>query len=335
MFLTFASERLPAGTWLKADDLLDLSIILVNWNTRDLLKECIKSIIDNHEQLAIEIFVIDNASHDGSARMVKEYFPEVILIENEQNQGFAKANNQGIIQSKGRHILLLNPDTIVLPEALKQMVDFLDTRCEAGAVAAKLFNADKTLQYSIRRFPNILTPFTENPIMLKAPFMLKSAELSRLKNWDHNSIAEVDQPAGAAFMIKRSVIETLGSLDHNYHMFFEDVDICYRIKRNGWRTYYLPDAEIIHYGGRSVMQRYNIGEEFYRSMLMYFRKHHGNYGELKVRLSMIFGSCLYFTYALLKFFVLPREAYSLIKSSISIFRYGFKFRSCSKPALSI
>jgi GT2 family glycosyltransferase len=303
---------------------VDLSICLVSWNTRNLLLDCLNSIFKNSDDLKLEVFVIDNNSFDGSAKMVEQMFPIVRLIANQKNNGFAVANNQGIELAKGRHLLLLNPDTIVLPGALQKMIHFLDDTPNAGAVAAKLYNTDGTLQYSVRRFPTLLTPFTENSILLDSPIISHFTRKSRMYEWDHNSLREVEQPAGAAFMIKRPVIETLGTLDYHYHMFFEDVDLCYRIRRNGWKIYYLPEAGIIHHGGQSVKQRSNIGEEFYKSLIKYFKSHYGSRGEARVRASMIIGSVAFIAYSLFRFFVKPAQAFQIAKSAIHILRCGFQ-----------
>ncbi|MBN1355494.1 glycosyltransferase family 2 protein [bacterium] len=328
MHRTFNRNLLPPET-LQAmhENVPDLSICLVNWNTRDLLRDCIHSIYNNSGSLSVEIFVIDNASRDGSAEMIMKEFDRIVLIVNPENRGFACANNQGIALSSGRNILLINPDTLVLPGALEQMTRFLDQTPNAGAVAAKLFNQDRSLQYSLRRFPTYLTPFTENPDLNQVPFMRKHTRRSQMAEWDHNEIRSVDQPAGAALMIKRVVIETLGTLDKSYHMFFEDVDVCYRIKRNGWLTYYLPEAGIVHYGGRSVRQRHNVGEEFYRSLIIYFRSHHGRWGENQIRASMIAGSLIYLAYAFFRYAFVPRKAFSLAKTALMVLGCGLRFRA--------
>ena len=302
----------------------DISICLVSWNTRELLRQCIGSILDTKNELRVEIFVIDNASSDGSADMVETYFPQVKLIRNTENVGFAQANNQGIKQSKGRYVFLLNPDTIVLEGTLKHLSAFLDHQPDAGAVAAKLLNADWTLQYSIRKFPDYLTPFTENPDLYNVPFMRKHAYLSRMRNWDHNDLREVEQPAGAAFMVKRSVIETIGTLNNRYHMFFEDVDLCLRIRKSGWRIYYFPEARIIHFGGQSVKQRHNIGSEFYKSMLLFFYLHHGRWGLQFARVYMVLISIFYLFYAPLRVFNSPGPTFSMTKAALSVARSGMK-----------
>ncbi len=336
MVTTFQPTDLPERVFSgKPTDEIDLSICLVNWNTRRLLYDCIESIQKNRDDLSIEVFVVDNASADHSAEMVRREFPWVQVIENRENVGFARANNQGVALSHGRNVLLLNPDTIVLPGALKVMVEFLDSNPTTGAVAAKLFNSDGSLQYSVRRFPTYLTPFTENSDLFNVGFMRKFAEKSRMMDWPHETIREVEQPAGAAFMIKKVVFETLGDLDNSYHMFFEDVELCYRIWKNGWKIYYLPSARIIHYGGQSVQQRQNVGEEFYRSLIHYFRNHYGPRGELKVRTAMIFGALAYTLYAFGVAFLHLDQANLIARSAFQVFRFGFRFRdnSGSNPVL--
>jgi GT2 family glycosyltransferase len=321
----FRDEILPAKArpFRNPSD-IDLSICLVNWNTCAMLRECLGSICSTQEDLNLQIFVVDNASSDGSAEMVRTEFPDVHLIANDRNTGFACATNQGILLSGGRHIFLLNPDTIIFPGTLKRMVDFLDSNPDAGAVAARLYNSDRSLQYSVRRFPTLLTPFTENPTLLNTPFIRSHTIRSRLMNWDHNSIMEVEQPAGAAFMIKRAVIATLGTLDIRYHMFFEDVDLCHRIKWNGWKIYYLPQAEIIHHGGQSVRQREHIGGEFYKSLIHYFRTHYGVWGERKVRATMILGAGLHVFYSILTTPWGFRQSLRIARAALSVFRYGVK-----------
>lgn len=303
---------------------LDLSICLVNWNTKDMLRDCINSILATTVDLKYEIFVIDNASSDGSVEMMQQEFPDIFLRSNEVNAGFSSANNQGIELARGRNILLLNPDTIVLNGALKKLSDFLDNTPTAGAVAPRLLNTDGTLQYSIRKFPTLLTPFTENTILMRTPLMKSYAFESRLGSWGHKNLREVEQPAGAAFMLKRPVIETLGLLDSNYHMFFEDVDLCYRIRMNGWQIFYYPDAQIIHHAGQSVKKRHNIGEEFYKSLRRYFRVHYGLKGEIKVRSSMIIGSSVFFLYASFLALYRPAAAFEVAKTAFSVMRCGVK-----------
>ncbi len=313
----------PPGRKAQAD-MTDLSVVIVNWNTKDLLRECLKSILETKADLNIEIYVVDNASSDSSAEMVEKEFPHVGLIRNQVNLGFGKANNQAISKSSGRNILLLNPDSVVKPQALRSMVDFLDSQKDIGALGARLINSDGSLQYSIRRFPTILTPFTEN-LRINRLFPIRSYyDRYRLKNWDHSGVREVDQPMGAAFLVKKQVLETLGGFDEIFHMFFEDVDLCWRIKQNGWKIVYYPDAVIVHYGGRSVRKRDNISEEFYQSLLKYFHKNHSIFYFMGVRTFMVFGSILNIVSALVWAPFSLRNSMEIVSASYKVLRAGIK-----------
>ncbi|MGB3976912.1 MAG: glycosyltransferase family 2 protein [bacterium] len=321
---TFQRSYLPQKAFEIDRDLIpDLSICIVNWNTRDMLRDCLNSIWKHKDDLNIEVFVIDNASSDGSAEMIKTEFSTVTLIENNENKGFAQANNQGIAKATGRYILLLNPDTIILEEALRRMTRFLDENPNAGAVAARLMNTDGSLQFSLRQFPNFLTPFTENTNLATLPGIFWCSQKSRLMRWPHDSVREVEQPAGAALMIKRSCIETLGSLNGSFHMFFEDVDICYRIRNNGWKIYYLPEALIIHHGGQSVKKRTDMGTQFYRSLLKFSRLHRGKGWEFSMRMSMMILATYCFAISLILLPFKPSRAMSIGKSAMNVIRAVF------------
>ena len=321
---TFQRSSLPKKV-IEADrkKTPDLSICLVNWNTCDMLRESLNSIWKHKNDLNIEVFVIDNASKDDSAEMVKSEFPTVTLIENHENKGFAQANNQGIKLATGRYIFLLNPDTVILEKAWSRMIQFLDENPCAGAVAARLINTDGSLQFSLRQFPNFMTPFTENTNLATIPIIFWYSQKSRLMGWPHDTIREVEQPAGAALMIKRSCIETLGSLNGSFHMFFEDVDICYRIRKNGWKIYYLPDAQIIHHGGQSVKKRSDMGTQFYQSLLKFSRLHRGKGWEFSMRISMIVLASYCFAFSLVLLPFRPRRAMSIGKSAMNVVGAAF------------
>jgi len=267
---------------------IKLSIIIVNYNVKKLLKGCIKSIYETIKNIEYEVIVIDNNSSDGSVEMLKNEFPQVKIIENTENKGFAAANNQGINVSRGKYILLLNPDTIVLPNAINTMLEFMDNRAEAGAVGCKILNPDGTLQSSCRNFPSILIILYDS-IGLHRVFS-KSKIVSRyyLRYWDHDEIRVVDSVKGACLMIRQEVIKKVGLLDERFFLFGEEVDWCRRIKENGWKVFFTPNAQIIHYGGQSSKQqsRKNLIES-HKARQQYFQKYYGSTG---VYLSkMIFG----------------------------------------------
>ncbi len=255
--------------------MLDLSISIVNWNTRDLLRNCLRSIYETTHQISYEIFVVDNASSDGSYQMIEREFPQVRLLRNEENLGFAQANNQALKRSQGRYILLLNPDTIVLERAFAKMVEFMDGNPKVGALGPRILNEDRSLQFSCYSFPTISTflfhithldtLFPKNRLMGKY----------RMSYWDHNDIREVDWVTGACLMVRQEVIQRIGLLDEDYFMFSEDLDWCYRIKRLGWKVYYLPKAEVIHLRSQATQRdRERMETATHITRLLFFSKHY-------------------------------------------------------------
>lgn len=267
-----------------------LSIIIINWNTKELLKNCLKSACENTHGIDYEIFVVDNASSDGSAEMVEKEFPQVKLIKNKENVGFAKANNQAIQKSNGNYILLLNPDTIVLPGALAQMVEFMNENSRVGALGPKLLNSDESLQPSCRSFPSLSTALFEETLLNRVFPKNRIIGKYKMGYWEHNDIREVDQPMGSALMVRREVIDQVGLLDEQFYMYYEEVDWCYRIKKQGWKIYFLPQAQIIHHGGASSGK---VGSksliETYRSMYRFFKKHRGAFSVVLLKIIVEIG----------------------------------------------
>ena len=257
--------------------MVDLSIVIVNWNTRDLLRSCLKSIYAETKGPSFEIFVIDNASQDGSAEMIEQQFPKVHLIRNTDNVGFARANNQAIARCKGRYILLLNPDTIVLDKALVKMVQFLDSHPTIGALGCKILRENGKIDpRCARHFPTLLGDLFEQT-KLSAKFSKSKLFGGYLMTyWDHNSDREVDVLSGACMMIRKEVIERVGPMDEDFFMYGDDIEWCYRIKRAGWKIFYYSKAAIIHIGDQSskaVIAR--MGIEKLKSRCKFYRKHYG------------------------------------------------------------
>lgn len=254
-----------------------LSIILVSFNTREILRQCLESVIGGIGADACEIFVIDNASSDGSAEMVRESFPAVNLVVNIKNTGFASANNQGIRASSGRFVLLLNTDTIVEPDALETMAAFLEETPEAGAVGAKLLNEDSTIQAGSKAFPTPLTAFFGKQSLLTRWFPNNPLTRRYLVCLfaDHSRPFEVDSISGAALMARRETIDDIGLLDEGYFMYWEDVDWCWRMKKRGWRAYYHPLAPVIHLEGKSTTRRdARPIIAYHKGVFRLFRKHY-------------------------------------------------------------
>jgi GT2 family glycosyltransferase len=275
---------------------VDLSIIIVSWNTRDLLAQCLESVFKEvsdtstlttaHCPPTTEVFVVDNASADGSAQMVRERFPQVHLIENHENVGFARANNQAIRVSTGRYVLLLNSDTIVQPNALAQMVAFMDAHPEAGIVGANVLNQDRTPQKCFGYFPTLLSEaICSWGLDSRLPF-LESPRWDSTVGW-----LETDWVIGAAMMTRHNVLQRVGHLDEEYFMYSEEIDFAWRVKRAGWRNYVLRAAPIIHLSHQSTDRvPAQMKAELFRSKMKYFEKHHGAVSAALLRL--IFASSI-------------------------------------------
>ncbi len=255
--------------------MLDLSIIIVNYNVKEYLEKTLLSIYRASDNINHEIFVVDNNSSDESCKMVKEKFKDVILIENSQNVGFSKANNIALKRCLGKYILLINPDTIVNTDTLHKMIDFFDRTPDCGAAGCKILNPDKSLQLACRRgFPSPFTSFSK--IIGLSKLFPKSRIFGKynLTYLDPNKICVVDSISGSFMMVRKEVLEDVGYLDEDFFLYGEDLDWCYRIGKNGWKIYYYPGTEIIHFKGRSSLKSgFDTEKEFYRSMSLFVEKH--------------------------------------------------------------
>jgi len=252
--------------------MMDLSIIIVNWNTKEYLLPCLKSIFKGGQGTGWEVIVVDNGTRDGSREEVKKVFPSARLIENEKNFGFAKAANQGLQKASGRYALLLNPDTQVENGAIERLVSFMDAHSDVGVAGAQLLNADGTKQNSIANFPSLGTELL-NKSLLRWLFPKKFPGKGR----NYSEPIEVDSVIGACMMVRRDTLDQVGLLDEDYFLFLEETDWCYRMKKAGWKIYHVPQAEIYHFQGKSaetVKKRARV--EFYRSRYHFFKKNRGN-----------------------------------------------------------
>ncbi len=254
---------------------MTLSIIIVNYNTERLLKGCLESVYAGVNGMPVDVWVVDNNSHDGSVPMVKALFPTVKVMENASNVGFSRANNMVISRSRSEYILLLNPDTLVIGDAIERVVKFMKEHPEVGIAGCKVLNRDGTLQLACRR--SIPTPtvafyrmtglsrlFPKNRVMAKYNMTYE----------DPGEAHEVDAVSGAFLMIRRRVIEQIGPLDERFFMYGEELDWCLRAKRAGWSVMYYPEARITHYKGESTKHNSRKAAlEFYRAMYLFHRKH--------------------------------------------------------------
>lgn len=249
----------------------DVSIVIVNWNTRDLLRDCLIALAAN-AKVTNETIIVDNGSFDGSVEMLAAEFPGVSVIVNTLNVGFATANNQGLARAGGRYALLLNSDTRVAPDALINLVNFMDTHPQAGACGPQLQNADGTLQPSGRRFPTLTSTLGE---LLPAPERWRRKWRGDLEARDYNQICPVDELSGAALCARRTALEQVGFLDEDFFFLGEDIDLCWRLKSAGWQVFYVPTARVMHYWGssRNRASSYHISLLSQRSYYLLFRKH--------------------------------------------------------------
>ncbi len=268
---------------------VDLSIVIVNWNVRDLLSDCLQSIAANSGALDLEVIVVDSASQDGSSQMVREQFPWVKLIESDQNLGYPRGNNLGILAAGGRNILILNPDTLILGNALEVMVSFVDEHIDVGALGPQLLNGDGSVQSSRRRFPSLITGLFESTWLeaLAPPGLLEKYYALDLADDEEN---DVEWLTGACLMIPRRVLDHVGLFDEGYFMYSEELDLCKRINDAGWRILYLPEAKVVHLVGRSSEQAVTARHvNFQQAKLRYFRKHHGRFAAATLRALLLFN----------------------------------------------
>lgn len=229
---------------------LDLSVIIVSFNTMGLLRSCLQSVLDSVKDISSEVFVVDNASHDGSPEMVRRDFPEVRLIENATNTGFAKANNLALLEATGRYILLLNSDT-VMPESPQQVIEYMDATADIGLLGCKIVFGDGTLQYSAWRFPTLFQEwyyFSFDIIRIFIP------AISRLKyrGIDYRHITDTDCVSGCSLFINGKLVNLIGGLDEQFFMYYEDTEYCYRTTTDtNYRVVYFPHFQVTHYHGKS------------------------------------------------------------------------------------
>jgi GT2 family glycosyltransferase len=253
-----------------------ISIIIVSWNVRDLLKKCLESIFSQPLSAAgsLEVFVVDNNSSDGTAEMVKKDFSEVKLMANSSNSGFARANNQAISLAAGDYILLLNPDTEIFPDTIAKSIEFMAGHPECGVMGCKILNPDGTVQPSVRRLPTVWPIFL---MLIKAPKIfrrLKAIDRYLATDFNYGQEQEAEQVMGAFMMTKKAVFDKVGLLDEKFFIWFEEVDFCRRVSQAGYKIFYTPDAKIIHHGGASFAQQKAIKKQwlFFKSAFYYFWK---------------------------------------------------------------
>lgn len=266
-----------------------ISFIIVNWNTKDILSKCLKSIYDNKPSYSMEIILVDNASTDGSADLVRATFPEVIIIQNDSNLGFAKANNIGIRKSKGRYVCLINSDVLILENCMNLMIEFIDKNPTVGILSPKLLQPDFSLNSNCRKFPtlwNNLTAALGLHILFSKSSFFSTVEMSY---FNHDEIRDIEVIAGSFWLVRRKAIDQVGLLDEDFFIYAEDMDWCRRFWSAGWRVVFFPQANAIHYHGSSSSKMpIKLQIQQYRAGLHYWKKYHGRLEIFFIRVIWLF-----------------------------------------------
>ncbi len=234
--------------------MLDVCIIVVAWNVRKLVYDCLKSVYEQTQDIDFEVIYVDNASNDNTVDMVRKEFPDVKIIENEVNQGFIKANNQGIEIAQSRYVLLLNSDTVVLDNAIAEIVSFADKHPQAAVVGCKVLNPDYTLQRNCFMYPSVLNIFLAATYLYKLFQRSKFFGRERMTWWDFDDVREVETVCGSCALVRKEAIDQVGLMDERYFVYGDDPDWCYRFKKNGWKILFTPNSKIIHYVGQTTKQ---------------------------------------------------------------------------------
>ena len=253
------------------EDRVDLSIVIVNWNTCALLRDCLDSVFRTVSGIAFEVLVVDNASTDGSVPMVRESFPAVRLMANNENRGFGAANNQAFRVMGGRYALLLNSDTVLTENAVRELFLFMESSPRAAMACGQLLNRDGSKQNSMAAFPTLWTLLTNMSLL---EYLFPSRFPS--KRYEHREPVAVDSGIGACLLVRKTAMDEVGFFDERYFFFFEETDWAYAMRRAGWEVFHVPSARIFHLQGQSIGANVRSRIEFYRSRYQYFRKWHGD-----------------------------------------------------------
>lgn len=306
---------------------MDISIIVVNYNTKEMLLNCLRSIYENVAGFSYQLIVVDNGSQDGSAQAVRDRYPAARLIALSRNLGFARANNLAISEAEGDYLGFVNSDAILERGALKALIDFMETVPQAGLACGQLLNSDGSRQNSFSNYPSLASELL-NKSMLKLLFPARYPS----KRQDYSEPRPVEAVIGAFFVARKQAVDEVGVMDEEYFLFLEETDWSLRMARAGWGVYYLPQARAYHLQGGSLRQDPLAGRvEFYRARYTYFRKHQGIWSArllklgLMVRLSL--NCCLLVIASLATLGVYRRVRGRL---TVCLGLLGWHIRSCPK-----
>jgi len=282
---------------------MDLSIVILNYKQKGMVKQCVKGILASQPQLDYEIIVVDNNSGDNCLAEIQKLFepedtlplvteslfsklvkprPPLITIQSKDNRGFAVGNNLGIQSAKGDYVMVINPDIAVVPGALERMVQFMAANPKVGIIGPKLINPDGTVQYSCRQFPSLLMPIYRRTVLGRLPLVKKKLNYYLMINWQHDVNRAVDWLFGACLVMRKSALDRIGLFDERFFMYFEDLDLCRRFWEAGYLVYYFVDVELVHYHQRLSAERSGIfgilnraGRIHIASGIKYFAKYLG------------------------------------------------------------
>jgi GT2 family glycosyltransferase len=257
---------------------LDISVIIVNWNTRDVLCNCLHSIYEQTYAITYEVIVIDNASSDGSAEMLRAKYPKVTLIENLKNRGFAAANNQGLCLARGRYALLLNPDTLILENAIQKAVYFADRNPDTAVIGCQVLEDRSRIQQTCFSFPSVMGMIWQYTMLLRIFPRSGIFAKATLGSWDRTTERDVDVVSGMFMLVRREAINDVGLMDEDYFVYGEETDWCFRFWRAGWRCVFTPFPKIIHLdgGSKSTSQlEVRMFVQLQKSLLLFYSKHRG------------------------------------------------------------
>jgi len=253
----------------------EVSIVIVNWNTGPLLRDCVRSLIEGNADVPYALIVVDNASRDNSVQLLLSAYPDITLLQNQHNEGFARANNRGFAYCKAPFVLLLNPDTRLSNGALRRMRILLAEHQAWGCVGAQAVDAAGTLQWTCYHFPTLRSEFYE--LFWLSKFFPRNRFFGRylMSYWDHRTLREVDWVSGVCVMFRREILDRVGAFDEQYFLYGEDMEWCYRVRKKGYRIMYAPDVLITHYQGSSSDQvPIESLREKYTGRLRFFKTHY-------------------------------------------------------------
>lgn len=259
---------------------MDVSIVIVTWNTCDLLKACLRSIFEETRSLSFEVIVVDNGSHDGTAEMVRTEFPLVKLIQNSDDRGYAAANNQGIRISEGRYVLVLNPDTVILDRAIERCVEYAEAHKDVGIVGCQVYQNDREIQLTGFAFHSAWNLFLTLSGLSQAFPKSNVFGAPELGWWARDDERDLDVISGMFMLIRREALDQVGLLDEAYFLYAEEADLCFRFARAGWRRVFTPSARIIHVGGGGGSgDTHDVNTKMYvqlqKSIMIFLRKNRG------------------------------------------------------------